>query len=64
MSCGNCVGRLEKGLLKHEQIESAQVTLQPPVATVTGTITRQELEEVVERLGFRVVPPNDLHTLQ
>ncbi|MBT6434716.1 MAG: hypothetical protein HOK28_16590 [Deltaproteobacteria bacterium] len=53
MTCNGCVGRLQKTLIAHEEIESAQVQLEPGQAKVSGSISEKKLLELIETTGFK-----------
>ena len=53
MTCNGCVGRLQKTLVAHEEIESAQVQLEPGQAKVSGSISEKKLLELIETTGFK-----------
>ena len=53
MTCNGCVGRLQKTLLAHEEIDAAQVQLEPGQAKVSGTIQESQLMQVIEGTGFK-----------
>jgi uncharacterized membrane protein YraQ (UPF0718 family)/copper chaperone CopZ len=57
MTCNGCVGRLEKTLLAHENIETAQVQLEPGQAKVSGTIQESQLIKLIETTGFKAGNP-------
>ena len=50
LSCGNCVKKVESALAAHPQV--ADFTVSKTQASVTGTITREELVAIIEQLGF------------
>jgi uncharacterized membrane protein YraQ (UPF0718 family)/copper chaperone CopZ len=54
MTCGNCVGRLEKALRANDHVQSVHVELNPGTATVVGDIDRDEVRIIIEQAGFRV----------
>lgn len=53
MTCGNCVAKIQKRLAEHPDIESAEVSLQPPQAEIHGTrkIANDELDRWLAPLG-------------
>jgi copper chaperone CopZ len=53
MTCNGCVGRLQKTLLAHKEIDSAQVQLEPGQAKISGTISQQDLLELIDATGFK-----------
>ena len=59
MTCGSCVGRLEKALRNCEGIESAQVQLNPGVATIVGQADPAEVHAIIKELGFVSYPANE-----
>ncbi len=55
MTCGGCSSRLERLLNKAEGVEGATVDLEAKRATVLGSITEQQVREIVENAGFEAV---------
>ncbi len=53
MTCGNCVGKVQKTLSEIEGVEDVKVTLNPPQAEINAhhEITLTELNENLTRLG-------------
>ena len=56
MTCGSCVGRLEKALRECKDIESAQVQLNPGQAVIKGEVKPDKIHEIVQELGFVSYP--------
>lgn len=54
MTCQGCVGTVETNLRRDARIRDARVTLDPPEAVVVGEISTAEVQEIVERAGYRV----------
>ncbi len=52
MTCNACVARLERALLKDDEIEAVRVELEPGLARITGTASEDRIRELVERAGF------------
>jgi uncharacterized membrane protein YraQ (UPF0718 family)/copper chaperone CopZ len=52
MTCGSCVGRLEKALRDCDDIDSAQVQLNPGLATIVGKVEPAKVHAIVQELGF------------
>lgn len=48
MTCGGCVGGVQRALAAVDGVTSANVTLDPPLATVTGTAAAATLIAAVE----------------
>ena len=60
MSCGNCVKRVQKALAETDGVAEAAVSLEGKSATVTfdeSQITREELKEAVDDLGYELLLP-------
>ena len=55
MTCGGCVGRLERELNAAEGIEFASVSLEPGQAIVEGAVDRVHLATLIEAAGFKAV---------
>jgi hypothetical protein len=55
MTCGGCVGRLERELNAAEGIEFASVSLEPGQAIVEGVVDRVHLATLIEAAGFKAV---------
>lgn len=56
MNCGNCVKKLQKKLVETHGIESATVTLEPGRATIVGSLSTKQAEEVIRSLGYTTYP--------
>lgn len=54
MTCDGCAMTLERSLLKHPEIHTAQVSFADKQALITGTISKQHLTAAVENVGFEV----------
>lgn len=52
MTCGGCSGRLERLLNGADGVEAATVSLDDKRATVTGSISRERIVEIVTNAGF------------
>jgi uncharacterized membrane protein YraQ (UPF0718 family)/copper chaperone CopZ len=55
MTCGGCVNKLQQALQSADGVSSAQVTLDPPKATVRGTRPTGEIVQTIESAGFHAV---------
>ncbi len=55
MTCGGCVGKLEKVLLSTNGIQGASVTLDPGQAIVQGTASTEVVHSAIRDAGFQVV---------
>jgi uncharacterized membrane protein YraQ (UPF0718 family)/copper chaperone CopZ len=53
MTCNGCVSRLEQALRGEQGIRSVTVTLKPGRAQVTGTISKEQLQRLVDKAGFK-----------
>lgn len=60
MTCNGCVNRLEKQLLHHDDIEHAEVTLEPGAAKVSGSINERQLVAAIESAGFQPGSPRSI----
>lgn len=61
MSCGGCVSSVKKALEQLDGAESVEVTLNPPVATITSdaTYTKDDLTKVLANAGnYAIVEKN------
>lgn len=63
MSCGGCVSSVKKALSNLENVESVEVTLDPPIAVITSdtTYTDYELSKHLSDAGSYAIAENDLH---
>lgn len=52
MTCGGCSGRLERLLNGEEGVEAATVSLDDKLATITGSVSRERVVEIVTNAGF------------
>ena len=59
MKCGGCTSKVERALLAEEGVTSAVVSLDPGKVVVHGSVEESRIREVVEGLGFQVVPWTD-----
>ena len=55
MTCGGCVGRLERELKAAEGIEFASVSQEPGQAIVEGAVARVQLAALREAAGCKAV---------
>ena len=55
MTCAGCVGRLQRTLEAHPQIDRADVSLDEGVATISGSASRDQIDELVSQAGFAAV---------
>jgi hypothetical protein len=55
MVCNNCVAKLEKTLKGDQQIDSAQVTLEPAQAVVRGNVSEHRVRELIRQAGYHPV---------
>ena len=55
LTCQGCVRKLEQVLASDEEVDMAQVTLEPQRAHVHGRLHAGRLRELVERAGYHVV---------
>lgn len=61
MSCGGCVSSVKKALEQLDNVESIEVTLNPPIATITSekTYDKNELTKVLANAGnYAIVEKN------
>mmetsp|Transcript_14774 Transcript_14774/g.23004 ORF Transcript_14774/g.23004 Transcript_14774/m.23004 type:complete len:207 (+) Transcript_14774:1929-2549(+) len=54
MTCGKCVRRVQRGLEGLEGVISAEVSLDPGLARVRGSISRQAIVEGIQEIGYKV----------
>ena len=61
MTCGNCVAKVKSHLLMLPDVESAEVTLNPPKAVIgmSGHIAKDTLQEAVEKAGPYTIQPDE-----
>lgn len=52
MSCGHCVGAVEKALKAVPGVQGVQVTLQPGKAVVEGNASAQDMIAAVKEEGY------------
>ncbi len=52
MHCQSCVDKLETALRKDPQVQSVKVELEPGQVTVTGTIKKERIAEIIHSVGF------------
>jgi uncharacterized membrane protein YraQ (UPF0718 family)/copper chaperone CopZ len=55
LHCGGCVSKLENKLSTHEKVQNGQVDLASGTMLISGEIPRDELQELVEGLGFELL---------
>ncbi|MGL4876407.1 MAG: cation transporter [Clostridium sp.] len=53
MSCGHCVKHVEDALKDNAKVDNFDVKI--GLATVEGSITKEELKELIEEEGYDVV---------
>lgn len=53
MSCGGCVSSVKKALSHLQNVQSVEVTLNPPIAVITSdeTYTNDEFSKVLAKAG-------------
>ena len=63
MSCGGCVSSVKKALSNLKNVESVEVTLDPPIAVITSdtTYTDNELSKHLSDAGSYSLAETDLH---
>ena len=54
MTCGGCVDKIETVIRKSEGVESIRIDLKSGIATVFGKPNIEELERLIQSLGFQV----------
>lgn len=55
MSCASCAQRIESAIGNTEGVDESIVNFATKKATVTGSITAEEIHKIIERLGYNVV---------
>lgn len=60
MNCQSCVSKLESQLRKNPGVSEVEVRLHPGAATVTGSISPDELRQEIQAAGFQV-PDEESH---
>ena len=53
MTCGGCVGKLERAFQKREDVSAINVSLEPGQAVIHGKIAREEARGVITEAGFK-----------
>ncbi len=54
MTCGGCVDKLETAIRKSEGVDSVRIELQSGVATIVGQPKIEEIQRLIQSLGFQV----------
>lgn len=52
MTCDNCARHVEQVLQQDDRVRKAQVTFNPPTATLVGKVTAPEAREIVRQAGY------------
>ena len=52
MSCGGCVGKIEKALSNRADVSAIEISLDAANAKIRGEITKDEACDIVNKLGF------------
>lgn len=55
MSCEHCVGAVKKALEQLPGVDTADVTLEPAQAIVSGNVDAGEMVVAIEEAGYEVV---------
>jgi P-type Cu+ transporter len=63
MTCGSCVGRVEKQLKQVEGVESVNVNLAIETASIRGSATLETLVSAVESAGYHVQTTNRIYSV-
>ena len=54
LHCSGCVSKLEKAVQNHDAVQSIHVTLETGEMNILGDISTEDLEAIVEPLGFQL----------
>ena len=53
MTCGGCVGKLERAFQKRNDVTKIVVSLEPGQAVIHGNISKNEACEIIIQAGFQ-----------
>ena len=55
LHCGGCVSKLDKAMQSHDAVQNVRITLETGEMSIQGDITAEEIENIVEPLGFQLL---------